>query len=81
MRPALYQNGPRGGKEQRRSEQRAEVRQKCAPERLGSALGRYPSISGVPGRGSVEFATTLDLLAKLEFRRVWALKVRKSVVS
>ena len=41
-------------KRQRRSEKRAEKRQKCSPERLGSALGRRPSISGVPGGGSVE---------------------------
>ena len=41
-------------KRQRRSEKRAEKRQKCSRERLGSALERRPSISGVPGGGSVE---------------------------
>ena len=81
--PKLDQHGTKTGREeeeeQRRSEKRTERGTTCAPERLGSALGRHPSISRVPGGGLVEFATTRDL-AELEFWMGWALKVSKSAV-
>ena len=46
---------------QRRSEKRAEKRKKCSRERLGNALERRPSISGVPRGGSLECAAGLGL--------------------
>ena len=43
-------------KTQRRNKKRTEERKKSARERLGSALGRPPSMSGIPRGGSVDRA-------------------------
>ena len=59
-----------------REEATREMRgnKKCAPERLGSALGDIIRFEGFPLGGLVEFVTGLGYLTGLEFQRVWVLK-------
>ena len=60
MRPKWYQNGPREGKEAEKKRKDSREAQKCSRERLGSALGRHPRISGIPWGRSVDIATWLS---------------------